>query len=100
MEIDISEYGRNHSPLRCAAICGIPFPILHIASFEHQLHQRDNTFVIYLLFQYFQQFLMINIVKEAFDIKLYYPLDPVPLIFCLHKSGMAAPLVSKLMRIP
>ena len=73
MKIDIGEQWGNDPALRSAAICRVPFPPLHISSLEHHLHQCDYPFVIYLPFQNRQHFLMVDIVKEAFDVELDNP---------------------------
>ena len=90
MKIDIGEQWGNDPALRSAAICRVPFPPLHISSLEHHLHQCDYPFVIYLPFQNRQHFLMVDIVKEAFDVELDNPFHTRPVSLNSCQGGMAA----------
>ena len=66
MQIDISKDGRDNSALRRPTICLIVSPIFHIAGLEHHLNDVDYPFIIYLLFQYRYELVMVDIVKESF----------------------------------
>src|SRR5687768_6859106 len=88
MEVDVCEDRREDASLWGAAVRSVVSPDLHITCLQEGFYEVDEPLIIDLLFQQLHHDLMVDVVKEAFDIHFDQPLDPVPTL-CLLERRMA-----------
>jgi hypothetical protein len=59
----------------------VAFPIFHVSGLQHQPHQAEKPSVVNAFFQQGHEFLMVDVVKEAFDGHFDEPFDACPRVF-------------------
>jgi site-specific DNA recombinase len=70
--------GRDDSPLWRPAIRVVVLPVFHIAGFQHLSDDIEKLDVLNFLFQQSHKYLMVDVVKVSFYIKLDKPLGTCP----------------------
>ncbi len=73
MQVDVCQNWRNTASLRCPLFWILDLLIFFqypcLQSFSDQ---PEKAFVIYSLCQHLQQYVMVYVIKEAFNIRLYH----------------------------
>jgi site-specific DNA recombinase len=79
----------QHPSLRSAAVCGIPFPVFHIPSFEQVLDEADESLVIYPFTEDRDHHSVIEAVEAFRDVAFDEPFCALMLMFDFVERRMA-----------
>ena len=73
MQINVGEKRRHNPTLRCAAVCGMIFPIFHISCFQKFVNELNKPCVLDFFSDHTDQYMMIYVVEAAFNIPFDKP---------------------------
>src|SRR5919106_4676077 len=85
MKINVSQDRRENPPLRRAAVRAVVSPVLPITRLQEGSYEVDEPLIIDFLFQHLSHEVMIDVVKEPFDIHLYQPFHRSPAFDLLER---------------
>ena len=71
MQVDVRQQWRQVSALRHALIARLHQAVFHDSAFQHPHYQPQHALVGDAVSQKLLQPLLIDVVKEAFDVRLY-----------------------------
>ena len=75
MKVDISEYGRYNTSLRCTGLRRVPTLTLKISSFQELCNQFQKSVVLNATLQNQNELLVTYVVEASLDITLNDPID-------------------------
>lgn len=98
VEIYVGENRTDDAALRCSTVASVQLTIFHVSCVQKFTDETQEAFIRYFLFQNFNHDVMVNVVKEAFDVSLDKPFAPCKSVLYLSQSCVTASVGSEAVR--